>query len=49
MFGWKPQIPFDLGIAETVSWYCEQPDWLTSVLERQDTFLAKALVLAGQV
>jgi dTDP-glucose 4,6-dehydratase len=46
--GWKPQISFEQGIAETVSWYYEQQDWLTLVLEHQDTFLTKALVLAGK-
>ena len=44
--GWEPQIPFEQGFAETVRWYCEHQAWLASVLERQDTFLAKVLELA---
>jgi len=44
-FGWEPQISFEQGIAETVRWYCEQQAWLASVLEHQDTFLAKVLEL----
>jgi len=41
--GWESLISFEQGIAETISWYCEQQAWLTSVLEHQDTFLAKVL------
>jgi dTDP-glucose 4,6-dehydratase len=29
--GWKPEIPFDQGLRETVRWYEEHPDWIAGV------------------
>ena len=25
--GWEPTVPFDTGLAETVKWYADNPDW----------------------
>ncbi|MEL6342554.1 MAG: dTDP-glucose 4,6-dehydratase [Myxococcota bacterium] len=29
--GWAPQIDFDQGLAETISWYADNTDWVTTV------------------
>jgi dTDP-glucose 4,6-dehydratase len=32
--GWRPAVPFEEGLRETVRWYQEHPDWINAVLER---------------
>ncbi len=32
--GWQPEVPFDRGIAETVSWYADQRAWWRPLLDR---------------
>lgn len=32
--GWKPTVPFEAGLAETVRWYVEHRDWWERILER---------------
>ena len=32
--GWGPLVDFDLGLAETITWYAEHPDWWRPLLER---------------
>ena len=34
--GWKPQIEFDDGFAETVNWYLQNGDWCTQTSQRYD-------------
>jgi dTDP-glucose 4,6-dehydratase len=46
LLGWQPTITFDDGLRETVAWYRDNPEWLTHVLDRRDTFLGDALMLA---
>jgi dTDP-glucose 4,6-dehydratase len=29
--GWRPEVSFEEGIRETVSWYLEHPDWVTAI------------------
>lgn len=29
--GWKPKVPFEEGIARTVAWYLENPEWVERV------------------
>jgi dTDP-glucose 4,6-dehydratase len=29
--GWRPQVPFEEGLRETVRWYQEHPDWVAQV------------------
>jgi dTDP-glucose 4,6-dehydratase len=29
--GWKPEIPFEIGLQETVNWYIENQDWWMSI------------------
>jgi len=29
--GWRPRIPFEQGLADTVQWYRNHPDWLKSI------------------
>lgn len=31
MTGWKPEVPFDQGLEETVAFYVNNPDWLARV------------------
>jgi dTDP-glucose 4,6-dehydratase len=31
--GWQPSVKFEEGIARTVDWYLENPDWITSVVD----------------
>lgn len=31
--GWQPSVKFEEGIAQTVDWYLENPDWITSVVD----------------
>lgn len=33
--GWQPQIPFEQGLAETVAWYQQNPDWIARVEARK--------------
>jgi len=33
--GWKPQVKFDQGLADTIAWYRENQDWLTDVRSGQ--------------
>ena len=44
--GWRPQIPFEQGIQQTVKWYQEHPDWIQDVNARSNEFLQKAQHLA---
>ncbi len=30
--GWKPEVPFGEGLAATVAWYRDNPDWVSAVL-----------------
>ncbi|HEX8729490.1 MAG TPA: dTDP-glucose 4,6-dehydratase, partial [Ktedonobacterales bacterium] len=46
--GWQPQVTFDAGLAETVAWYRDHPEWLARVLERRDAFLGAALSLGSK-
>lgn len=32
--GWQPEVPFDRGIAETVSWYADHRAWWQPLLDR---------------
>ena len=32
--GWRPQVPFERGLPETVAWYRDHPDWVASAPER---------------
>ncbi len=32
--GWKPEVAFEDGVAETVVWYRDNADWIEKVLER---------------
>jgi dTDP-glucose 4,6-dehydratase len=43
---WAPAVRFDAGIAETIAWYRQHPEWLEHVLARRDGFLEVALTLA---
>jgi len=29
--GWKPSVTFEEGLAKTVDWYLENPEWLKHV------------------
>ncbi|MGH9489902.1 MAG: dTDP-glucose 4,6-dehydratase, partial [Terriglobales bacterium] len=29
--GWRPRIPLDQGLRQTVAWYREHPDWIAHV------------------
>ena len=29
--GWKPQVPFERGLAETIEWYKTNSDWVKNV------------------
>jgi dTDP-glucose 4,6-dehydratase len=44
--GWEPTVRFNDGLAATVAWYREHPQWLEHVLARRDAFLDRALSLA---
>lgn len=44
--GWRPQIAFDQGLAETVAWYQHNSDWVAHVQERK--LLEEASSLAQQ-
>jgi dTDP-glucose 4,6-dehydratase len=33
--GWEPQVTFEDGIARTVDWYLERPDWWKPILARR--------------
>ena len=44
--GWRPQVGFREGMAETVAWYQHNQAWLDAVLSRKDGFLDRALALA---
>jgi dTDP-glucose 4,6-dehydratase len=30
--GWSPEMPFDLGVRQTVQWYLSHPDWIERVV-----------------
>jgi dTDP-glucose 4,6-dehydratase len=38
--GWKPQVSFDAGLAETVTWYRENEWWWRPIKERDPAFKA---------
>lgn len=46
---WQPRIAFEEGIKQTVSWYLENPQWISAVNERNNTFLQKAMHFAESV
>ena len=29
--GWKPQVPFEKGLRDTIDWYRHHPDWVARV------------------
>jgi len=31
--GWAPTVDFEAGIARTVDWYLDNPDWVAKVLD----------------
>lgn len=31
--GWKPQMPFDQGMALTIRWYMEHEEWWQAILD----------------
>ncbi len=35
--GWKPIIPFEQGLEQTIQWYIENRDWWESIRERPET------------
>jgi dTDP-glucose 4,6-dehydratase len=39
---WHPQVPFDEGLAETISWYQSNPTWLARLKARQASATAVA-------
>jgi dTDP-glucose 4,6-dehydratase len=38
--GWQPEVPFDAGLAETVTWYRENQWWWRPIKERDPAFKA---------
>ncbi len=36
--GWKPKIPFDQGLKETINWYVENEGWWRRIKERSEAF-----------
>lgn len=38
--GWKANISFEQGMAETVQWYLDHPDWVAGVRERERAYLS---------
>lgn len=46
--GWEATIPFEIGIAETITWYRTHDEWMKRLLARIDTFLADALALGSR-
>jgi dTDP-glucose 4,6-dehydratase len=38
--GWRPQVPFDAGLAETVTWYRENEWWWRPIKENDPAFRA---------
>jgi dTDP-glucose 4,6-dehydratase len=40
--GWRPRWSFAEGIAQTIDWYCEHPEWIQHIVERHDRFLENA-------
>lgn len=41
--GWQAVIPFDAGMAETVQWYLEHPDWVQGVHQREREYLSTSV------
>lgn len=41
--GWQAVIPFDTGMAETVQWYLEHPDWVLGVRQREQEYLSASV------
>lgn len=35
--GWKPEVPFEAGLRETVRWYAENEAWWGPLVDRDDT------------
>ncbi len=35
--GWKPRIPFEEGMRETIQWYVENPEWWQAIQQRADS------------
>jgi dTDP-glucose 4,6-dehydratase len=33
--GWRPEVPLDVGLAETIRWYQEHPEWIATVRNRE--------------
>jgi dTDP-glucose 4,6-dehydratase len=38
--GWEPQVPFDAGLADTVTWYRQNEWWWRPIKEEDPEFLA---------
>lgn len=41
--GWQAEISFEQGMAETVQWYLDHPDWVAGVRERERAFLSMSV------
>ena len=35
--GWKPKIPFEIGMRETIQWYIENQEWWQTIQQQADT------------
>lgn len=35
--GWKPKIPFEVGMRETIQWYTENQEWWQTIQQQADT------------
>ncbi|HEY7126445.1 MAG TPA: dTDP-glucose 4,6-dehydratase [Ktedonobacterales bacterium] len=44
---WEPEVPFEEGLRQTISWYASQHTWLDDILARRNTFLERALALGA--
>jgi dTDP-glucose 4,6-dehydratase len=41
--GWQAEISFDAGMAETVQWYLDHPDWVQGVRQREQEYLSTSV------
>jgi dTDP-glucose 4,6-dehydratase len=39
--GWAPEESFETGLEKTVKWYLENPDWVTLVRKKCDSWLRR--------
>ena len=35
--GWKPKIPFEVGMRETIQWYVENQEWWRAIQQKVDS------------